>query len=336
MAQTSIMWDTTGGIGDGASPYTATQLTTWIRRMLGNGVHAGYGGELAVSGVSSPLSVAYGAAVVNGFPYDAQSPGPYTIAVPTPSTGTTGHIVTVRAVWSTQTVRIALRSSADGTATFPTPVVNEGVESEILLAQVSITTGGVITVIDARDFLHYHTKIDSTMLDAGVALANLAADSVTAAKIANRTRTFFVPAISGLELVFSAALAPTQAGIEMADGTQIHAFGFFSCPADYQSGMTVAAVFTALATGNARISQEFDYGAVGEVFNTHVSGLQTTFATKAMTLNQYAVATPTSLSSVAIGDYVQCLAGRDGGDSLDTIGTNVYCLGFQVAYTADS
>jgi hypothetical protein len=103
----------------------------------------------------------------------------------------------------------------------------DGVEWQIPLATASITTGGTITVTDAREFLHPNIAVGTAMLEAdavtGAKIADDAIDSehytdgsidaahiasnavitakildsnVTAAKIANRTRRFLVPVVS--------------------------------------------------------------------------------------------------------------------------------------------
>ena len=167
MAEGSIFW-TTGGAGDGASAYTQAQVTDWLRRtFLSNaateGVLAGYANSLAVSGTSSPVSVATGAAVVYGFPYENTSA--VSLTVPTPTIGTTGHRVVLRANWTARTVRIALVSSSNGVATPPALTQSAGTTWEVSLATLSITTGGVITVTDTRAYAHFATRLDRSQVD---------------------------------------------------------------------------------------------------------------------------------------------------------------------------
>lgn len=184
--QSSILWST--GIGDGLAPYTDAQLFAWLLRTLARsitteGVHAGYTNELAVTGAVSPVSINTGAALVYGIPYE--NTAAVTVAVPTPGVGTTGHRVVLRASWAAQTVRVALVSSADGVATIPAVTQTPGVTYEITLATLTITTGGVITVTDARSYLHYTTRVSTAMLDdLAVSTAQLAALGVTTAKLA--------------------------------------------------------------------------------------------------------------------------------------------------------
>lgn len=197
MALQSIFW-TTNGTGDGAAAYTQAQVTEWLRKFLladpaGEGVIPGVGGDLAVTGTSSPVAVAAGAALVYGFP--AWSSASENVTVPTPVIGTTGHRIVLRANWSAQTVRVERISSSDGVAAFPALTQTAGTTWEISLATLTITTGGIITVTDARQYAHFNTKLSGANLDSasvpaaklasGAALANLDNGSVTAAKLAS-------------------------------------------------------------------------------------------------------------------------------------------------------
>lgn len=158
MAEQSLPW-TTGATGDGASTFSATRTQEWLRdtftsdRYANEGVLAGVGGQLAVSAGSGNVSVAAGAAYVYGLFY--QNTAATVLTVPTSVVGTTGHRIVLRASWSAQTVRLAIKSSADGTSSPPGLTQSAGTTWEISLATVQRTTGGVITVTDARDYCHF-------------------------------------------------------------------------------------------------------------------------------------------------------------------------------------
>ncbi len=161
MAESSIFW-TTGGAGDGASPYTMSQIFDWLRRTFtkgaaNQGVLLGYGGDLAVSGTSSPVSVAAGAAYVYGIPYE--NTAALTVAIPTPAASTRVDRIVLRANWAAQTVRITRIAGTEG-AGAPALTQNPGTSYDIPLAQVSITTGGVITVADEREFAEFATVLE--------------------------------------------------------------------------------------------------------------------------------------------------------------------------------
>jgi hypothetical protein len=163
-SESSQFWDTAGGVGDGADTYSAVQVRSMLRalfttdRYSSECVLPGVLNSLAVSGASSPLSLASGCAVVNGIYY--QNTGALSVAVPTPSSGTTKHRVILRATWgSTQTVRAALLSSADGTNSYPSLTQTDNSLWEVSLAGVTIDTSGVIALEDQRDYCHYATKL---------------------------------------------------------------------------------------------------------------------------------------------------------------------------------
>lgn len=164
MAERSQFWDTAGAVGDGADTYGAVQLREMLRAIwtpggaAAEGVLAGYGGGLAVSGAASPLSVATGCAMVGGIYY--QNTASVSIAVPTPSTGTTKHRVVLQAQWgTTQSVRLALISSADGTNSYPALTQSDNSRWEIPLAGVTIDIAGGITLEDQRDYAHLATVL---------------------------------------------------------------------------------------------------------------------------------------------------------------------------------
>lgn len=160
MAESSIFW-TTNGTGDGGANYTESQLVAWLRRtfirdVTTQGVLAGYANGLAVSGTATPVSVATGAGMVYGFPYE--STGVETVTIPTPSVSTRIDRIVLRASWAAQTVRIARVAGVEG-GSAPALTQTAGTTWEISLAQLSVTTGGVITVTDQRSYCHFNTTI---------------------------------------------------------------------------------------------------------------------------------------------------------------------------------
>ena len=148
--ESSRLW-TTGGAGDGASTYTRDQLAEMFRALLADPTTQGVLLGLAVSGSTSPLTLAVGAALVYGFWYFCTVAGD--VAVTTPSVGTTGFRVVLRAGWTAQTVRVAVVMNTDGVAAIPAVTQSAGTTWEITLATGTITTGGAITLTDARDMV---------------------------------------------------------------------------------------------------------------------------------------------------------------------------------------
>jgi len=176
MAEKSLMW-TTGSTGDGATPYTQAEVFRWLRQwLLGDntteGVHKTYQNELEVTGTSTPIQIDTGAASVYGIPYWNTSAVNKTIA--TPSAATRYDRVVLQAGWAAQTVRIAVLTGTEGLGTPPAVTQSDGVTWEISLATLQVTTGGVITVTDTREYVHPNIAVDENMLDAAVAGDGLA------------------------------------------------------------------------------------------------------------------------------------------------------------------
>lgn len=176
MTEKSILWSAPT-TGDGAAAYTEDETTRLFRMLAGGspnseGVLYGVDNQLAVSGAASPLSVATGAAFVYGLFY--WNTAVVSVAVPTPVVGTTGHRVVLRALYGvTRTVRIALVSSADGNPAIPGATQTLGVQWEISLASLTITTGGVITLTDARAYCHFGKVATGQLDDNAVSNAKL-------------------------------------------------------------------------------------------------------------------------------------------------------------------
>jgi predicted phage gp36 major capsid-like protein len=85
--------------------------------VYGDGIIAGVGGELAVSGTASPLTVASGAAFVNGKFY--RNTASVSVAVPTPTSATRIDRIVLRADYTAQTVRITRLAGTEGSGSPP-------------------------------------------------------------------------------------------------------------------------------------------------------------------------------------------------------------------------
>lgn len=196
MAQYSFPW--TDGTGDGGS-YAHNvfdnfeEIVFQTDQAASEGVIKGYAGELEVSGTSSPVTVAAGAAIVKGkrFYMDASEQ----VSVPTPSADTRIDRIVLRSNFSAQTIRVARVEGTEGGGA-PSLTQTDGTTWEIPLAKVTITTGGAITVEDERSFCHFGTAVNGDMIEDGaiasdkiadgaVTTGKLADDAVTQAKIAD-------------------------------------------------------------------------------------------------------------------------------------------------------
>ena len=189
MTEKSIFWSAPTS-GDGTAAYTEDEIRslfgvlTQSLRNASRGIFEPSGGALEVTGATSPLAVADGYAFVNGYFY--WSTASENVAVSTPVVGTTGHRVVLRLVNASKTIRIVLISSADGTASYPALTQSDGTQWEIPLANLTITTGGAITLSDARDYVRLNTKIATWMIENGaVTFEKIPDGEITGAKIGN-------------------------------------------------------------------------------------------------------------------------------------------------------
>ena len=185
-AERSQFWSTTG-TGDGTgSGYTADNMFEVFRALFTGAAGADlsavtpdYLNKLAVSGSSSPLSVATGAALIYGIPYFNSAS--VSVTVPTPTSATRIDRIVLRASWSAQTVRVTRIAGVEGGGA-PALTQSGGVTWDMPLALVQITTGGVITITDERKFLQ-------GLGDGGVGTAELTDGAVTTAKLADNSVT---------------------------------------------------------------------------------------------------------------------------------------------------
>lgn len=165
-AQKSLMW-TTGATGDGATAYTQAEVIRWQRQTFcgadNEGVCKDYLNELITTGASSPVATNTGAAYVYGFP--VWNTASVDTAIATPAANTRIDRLVLRAGWAAQTIRITRIAGTEGTGNPPALVQTDGTTWDIPLCQVSITTGGVITLTDEREFLHPNIAVDGDMID---------------------------------------------------------------------------------------------------------------------------------------------------------------------------
>jgi hypothetical protein len=186
MTEQSLFW-TTNDTGDGVeSGYTATQwFALWRSLYTGHttnvgGVAPNYANQLAVSGSTSPVSVATGAALVYGIPFFNDAV--VTVAIATPVTQVRIDRIVLRATWAAQTVRIVRIAGTEGASEPPNLVQSAGSTWDIPLARVSITPGGSITLTDEREYLQM-------VAPAGVGTTQLASSAITTAKISDNAAT---------------------------------------------------------------------------------------------------------------------------------------------------
>jgi hypothetical protein len=208
MAENSLFW-TTGGAGDGATPYDQEKIFAFWRQMfIGDdeatqGVVPRVGNRLEVTSGAGVVNVANGRAIVYGIPYKNTSV--VAVPIPVPASNTRIDRIVLRANWAAQTVRVTRIVGTEGAgAPSLTQSYNSGTPSlsvwDLPLAQVSITTGGAITVTDQRAYCHYRLRAAAANFDdqsitapklegGGITAAMIGDDQVTTNKFANDSVT---------------------------------------------------------------------------------------------------------------------------------------------------
>lgn len=191
MAQKSIFWQT-GTAGDGSSEYTQAEVIQWQREHWINdttdeGIFKNYESALEVSGTATPVNVGTGAACVYGFHY--WNTANISTAIPSPGTGTRIDRLVLQADWTNRQVRLARLPGVTfgGTAAPVALTQMDGTTWEIPLAQLSITTGGAITVTDERVMLHPNIEVETAMIqNSAVTTAKINNDAIDDTKAGNR------------------------------------------------------------------------------------------------------------------------------------------------------
>lgn len=364
MAEKSLMWDTSGALGDGGADYTMAELIRWLRQTYVSDntdecVLKNYGNELAVSGTASPVDIATGGALVYGFPY--WNTAASTLAIPTPAGDTRIDRVVLDADWTAQTVRIARVAGAEGGAA-PALTQVDATTWQISLAQASITVGGVITVTDERVFLHpnweieagqfnadvvgaaielsagaFATKVDDSTIETNADNLRAKAGGLDNTYLIDRTRKLWVPATEGYNNTGVNYIQSIWKGWEMVDNALCECWGNFRVPTDWISGGNFEGYVIPGGTGEGYTRMYAQYGALGEAYNTHTNQ-HVAWSSPAWTANEIELATDlgaVSLASLAAGDIVQLRMLRDATDVIDTIGATCYFLGWVFTYQAD-
>lgn len=196
MTSKSMPW-TTNNTGDGPTAGYATDRWQDMLRTLSTLDPTLYYvapvrlNEYAATGSSSPVAVNTGEAFVNG--RHVLDDASQNVTVPTPTTSTRIDRIILRSDGTAQTVRVVRLAGVEGGAA-PTLTQNS-TTYEVSLWKVTITTGGVITLVDERGWLGVRGLVDATTIewdtsgkkirvkDSGITAAKLASDAVTTVKI---------------------------------------------------------------------------------------------------------------------------------------------------------
>lgn len=186
MAEDSFFWagTTTGDAG----PYSDDEFSDFIRDLLQEdrttqGVLTGVLNELEVTNpAATTIRVASGKALVDGKLYSNTANVDFSISAPV--SGSNYYRIALSKDFSAQTVRATRLGPS--TSAPPALTQTDGTKWEISLATVQITSGGIVTITDTRDFNSLPIAIDTEAIsDLAITTNKLAADAVTPAKISS-------------------------------------------------------------------------------------------------------------------------------------------------------
>ena len=342
MVEWSQYWGGTATGDASSAPYSDDEfsdlwayLFTYDRTIQGvvDTARVGYTGLLEVTNPStSVLRVATGIAMVDGKVYTNTANIDETMDVPL--TGTNYFTVVLTKNFAAQTVRVDVKEAAGnsngGASTAvgaPAVTQTDGTTWEISLATVTITVGPVVTITDTREFL-----------GGAVNTENIVDEAVTAAKIADRTRVLFIPALYGENVTDGTFYAEdnSEMGLEMPDSKLTVVYGHGMIPNDFVSGVSARFIVRSGASGNIYGTIFFEWGAIGQVYDTHTTGAGDVAVGVTFEENEAIMDVIAGAGALAIGDFVSCRYQRNAVDVLDTIGDSVWALGWLIEYTADS
>lgn len=261
---------------------------------------------LAVSGATSPVAVASGDAIVNGKHYTNTASKNITVSTPAAATRIDRVVLRIDYTASPMTCEAVLLAGAEGGAA-PALTQTDGTTWEVSLAQVSITTGGDITLTDERVY------------------------------VGQRTRTFWVPANAIFNatdsVAVTSALYTQYKGWVFEDAHVYVAYGSFTVPPDCIGGLTAQPYGISNNAGDVNTYQIAYGGAVGEVFNTHSAANAEGAHAVTGAYNVEDLDTALALTDFAAGDMVMLQFYNDAVDAAETSG-GLYFQGWQISYTA--
>lgn len=192
MAESSVPW--TDGLTDGG-PYSDSAWQAVWKRLFANaianaGILKGARSEFLTTGVTSPVTVQAGSAIVDGAFYD--STASVAVTVPTPAVSTRIDRIVLQKSWAAGTVRIARIAGAEGGGA-PALTQSAGVTWEIPLFQIAITTGGAISYnADERVFAQIPSETTIPVIPGG-RLTLTTAVPVTTSDVLAASTVYYTP-----------------------------------------------------------------------------------------------------------------------------------------------
>lgn len=298
MAESSAVWDGTATGDATVAPYDAgTEFASYVRGWARlddissnfGGVIAGALNALAVTaaGSVSPASVNTGRAINIGTWYE--NTAAVSVTIPTPSVSTRVDRIVLRKDWTLQTVRVTRIAGVEGGGT-PALVQSLGTTWDMPLATCSITTGGVVTVTDGREYVGHRfpqavTFVSTVGFAGAVTITSASANAFAVGRLGATTPAFNVDAstavsITGVQVKSAAAggnvtisaigeanvsllLAGIGTGIVQTTATTASAtVGAFKGINSNASGVGMAVMLANLAAFNAANAAELGFSGL--------------------------------------------------------------------------
>lgn len=252
------------------------------------------------------IHVRSGRAIVDNTYYE--SDGTVDITTASPSTGTTGRLLVLQKTWgATQTIRLAIVTSADGTATIPATTQTSGTKWEIPLASFTITTGGVIGALtDLREYV-------------------LSPDA---------QRQVWMPVTDSTLSGASQGLLPrgTVIAAKLPDAATREAYVTFRVPDDFVTLTSAKLRSMASATGNIYRQIDTNYGGSGQVYNVGSGSVAASTYNYSVADTWQDAELSSILSGLAAGQTVGVQFQRVGANGSDTNTGDVYVSGLLLTY----
>ena len=368
MTEKSFFWNGTS-LGDAAtwtpakgyhmanadyeSPWVDIMMRAILNGTDNRGVLLGWLNELEVTGVASPLSVNTGAAIVYGLYYENDAA--LNVTVGTPTSDVRVDRLVIRRNWAAQTARVTLLEGVEGAGAAPgmtqLPAPSGSGVYDVPLATIEITTGGVITVTDEREFCEFSLE----PADGAFGTDHLVNESVDLAARTTRTKKFFLsggdlePAPSGSKFTYigipltitqSASVATWGANAASIKGWRISGAGaadhiglyaVFKMPGDYAGGPITLYTWWMDDCGNAlnfyinTYCQRYNEGAFLE-YTADTTHIVDTYSIDTAVRTEGA-----SYANVGLGQIFYVII--DFYTVYATDSEAVLCLGLEVEYT---
>lgn len=252
----------------------------------------GVDGEFVVSGTSSPVAVAAGAAIVNG--KVIISTASENVVVPTPSGDTRIDCIVLEVDYALATADAAIvRVAGSEGGAAPSVTQTDGTKWQTKIAEVSITTGGVITVTNSDCKLKFPTSynVDDSTIEVSSNALRLKDTGTTNAKLAASCKR-----MKGEIIMWSGSLGTGgNAHFPVDPDTSAANANWHICNGDTQNSVVTpnladkfvicaGSTYAAAATGGAATKnlahthEEGTLAAANESAHTHAGGTYTTGA----------------------------------------------------------